>query len=138
MRDVWSDVAWPKQAGPEFTDGFSKLQHGQPPIIETMVLVPGVLLEQMGKVKARPKLHHSPLRQSGPEPDSRYMSRKEYVQLAEAEVPIEASVRKGAAIEPKTPEPPKSADTAEAGVWRCVADGSRPRAFHRSKEAGRG
>ena len=26
----------PKKAGPEFTDGFSKLQHGQPPIIETM------------------------------------------------------------------------------------------------------
>ena len=25
-----------RQAGPEFTDGFSKLQHGQPPIIETM------------------------------------------------------------------------------------------------------
>ena len=29
------------------------------------------------------------------------MSRKEYVQLAEAEVPIEASVRKGAPVEPK-------------------------------------
>lgn len=61
------------EAGPEFTDGFSKLQHGQPPIIETMVLVPGVQVEQLGKVK------------SGPEPDSRFMSRKEYVQLAEAE-----------------------------------------------------
>ncbi|CAK9040477.1 unnamed protein product [Durusdinium trenchii] len=38
-----------------------------------MVLVPGVQVEQLGKVK------------SGPEPDSRFMSRKEYVQLAEAE-----------------------------------------------------
>lgn len=83
------------EAGPEFTDGFSKLQHGQPPIIETMVVVPGVLLEQMGKVKA------------GPEPESRFMSRKEYVLLAEAEVPTEASFRKGA--------PAASSDSQGAG-----------------------
>jgi len=82
------------EAGPEFTDGFSKLQHGQPPIIETMVVVPGVLLEQMGKVK------------SGPEPDSRFMSRKEYVLLAEAEVPTEASFRKGG-----NPPPAASSDS---------------------------
>lgn len=61
------------EAGPEFTDGFSKLQHGQPPIIETMVLVPGVQVEQLGKLK------------SGPDSDSRFMSRREYVQLVEAE-----------------------------------------------------
>ncbi|CAE7257657.1 XCP1, partial [Symbiodinium pilosum] len=66
-------------ASPEFTDGFSKLQHGQPPILETMVVVPGVTLEQLGKVK------------SGPDDEKRFLSRREYVQLAEQEVALDSS-----------------------------------------------
>eukprot|EP00930_Biecheleria_cincta_P085187 TRINITY_DN74598_c0_g1_i1.p1 TRINITY_DN74598_c0_g1~~TRINITY_DN74598_c0_g1_i1.p1 ORF type:complete len:682 (+),score=148.53 TRINITY_DN74598_c0_g1_i1:88-2046(+) len=63
---------------PEFTDGFSKLQHGQPPILETMMVQSGVILESMGK------------RKPGPEPDGeRFMSRREYVQLAEREVAMD-------------------------------------------------
>eukprot|EP00931_Biecheleriopsis_adriatica_P116758 TRINITY_DN92352_c0_g1_i1.p1 TRINITY_DN92352_c0_g1~~TRINITY_DN92352_c0_g1_i1.p1 ORF type:complete len:647 (-),score=157.28 TRINITY_DN92352_c0_g1_i1:74-2014(-) len=67
---------------PEFTDGFSKLQHGQPPILETMVVMPGVTLESMGK------------RKSGPEAEAeRFMSRKEYVQLAEREVAMDGGYK---------------------------------------------
>merc|ERR1719159_582420 len=57
----------------EFTDSFSKLQHGQPPILETMVVQTGVVLESSGKKK------------QGVEPafGERQMSRKEYVQLTE-------------------------------------------------------
>lgn len=63
---------------PEFADGFSKLQHGQPPILETMLVQSGVTLESMGK------------RKPGPEPDGeRFMSRREYVQLAEREVAMD-------------------------------------------------
>ncbi|CAE7221326.1 XCP1 [Symbiodinium natans] len=90
-------------ASPEFTDGFSKLQHGQPPILETMVVVPGVTLEQLGKMKAavaplfmwktalpNPSILCScfcpPSVQSGPDDEKRFLSRREYVQLAEQEV----------------------------------------------------
>mmetsp|Transcript_85910 Transcript_85910/g.152178 ORF Transcript_85910/g.152178 Transcript_85910/m.152178 type:complete len:620 (+) Transcript_85910:93-1952(+) len=68
---------------PEFTDGFSKLQHGQPPILETMVVQPGVMLESVGKRKAGPEVDQG----------SRYMSRKEYVQLAEREVAMDGGYR---------------------------------------------
>lgn len=64
----------------EFTDGFSKLQHGQPPILETMAVQPGVTLESMGK------------RKLGPDPNAEgHMSRKEYVQLAEREEALGSS-----------------------------------------------
>eukprot|EP00971_Amphidinium_carterae_P131538 2604835-Amphidinium_carterae.1 len=59
----------------DFTDSFSKLQHGQPPIMDTMNVKAGVVLEQQGKVKA------------GAGQDNRQMSRKEYIQMAEREVP---------------------------------------------------
>ncbi|CAJ1449789.1 unnamed protein product, partial [Effrenium voratum] len=86
------------ETGPEFTDGFSKLQHGQPPILDTMVVVPGVTLEQMGKHK------------SGPESDSRFMSRKEYVQLAEAEVPESGFRPRGSIEEPQASREPNVSD----------------------------
>lgn len=60
----------------EFPDNFAKLQHGQPPIMETMMMKPGVSLSSQGRSKV------------GPEPDNpnRQMSRKEYFFLAEKEV----------------------------------------------------
>eukprot|EP00413_Alexandrium_margalefii_P032713 CAMPEP_0204557216 /NCGR_PEP_ID=MMETSP0661-20131031/30168_1 /ASSEMBLY_ACC=CAM_ASM_000606 /TAXON_ID=109239 /ORGANISM="Alexandrium margalefi, Strain AMGDE01CS-322" /LENGTH=214 /DNA_ID=CAMNT_0051564333 /DNA_START=18 /DNA_END=659 /DNA_ORIENTATION=- len=61
----------------EFTDGFSKLQHGQPPILDTMSVQSGVVLESMGKKKAGADI-------SGRNPNQ--MSRKEYVVLAQQEV----------------------------------------------------
>lgn len=60
----------------QFTDSFSRLQHGQPPILETMVVQPGVAIESQGKKKAGPERHMG----------ERQMSRKEYVALAEREV----------------------------------------------------
>mmetsp|Transcript_67552 Transcript_67552/g.162178 ORF Transcript_67552/g.162178 Transcript_67552/m.162178 type:complete len:596 (+) Transcript_67552:133-1920(+) len=68
----------------DFTDSFSKLQHGQPPIMDTMNVKPGVVLEQQGKVKAGAG------RESG-----RQMSRKEYIQMAEREVPSFNAARGG-------------------------------------------
>lgn len=83
-KEVSSPVALPsknkrstetdKKQGIEFTDFFSKLQHGQPPILETMAVQPGVTLESMGKKKMG---HESNA--------DGHMSRKEYVQLAEKE-----------------------------------------------------
>jgi len=61
----------------EFTDGFSKLQHGQPPVIETMACEPGVTVESQGRKKAGP-IHDPEFK--------RNMSRKEYVELAEREL----------------------------------------------------
>lgn len=61
----------------EFTDGFSKLQHGQPPILDTMNVQPGVVLESMGKKKAGGGMDLG---------NPRQMSRKEYVMLAQQEV----------------------------------------------------
>jgi len=57
----------------DFPDGFSKLQHGQPPILETMDVKPGVQLDVYGKTK------------SGPQATTIGcgMSRKEYVDLCE-------------------------------------------------------
>jgi len=72
-----------EHAEQEFTDSFSKLQHGQPPVLETMQVATGVTLESQGKKK------------SGPEPNfaDRQMSRKEYVQLAEREVAMDGAAR---------------------------------------------
>jgi len=60
----------------DFPDGFSKLQHGQPPILETMQVKPGVVLDVYGKSKAGP----------APSTAGGGMSRKEYVALTEKEV----------------------------------------------------
>lgn len=64
----------------DFPDGFSKLQHGQPPIMETMAVKPGVVLDVYGKSKAGPP---NAINAGG-------MSRKEYVALTEKEVAYEA------------------------------------------------
>lgn len=64
----------------DFPDGFSKLQHGQPPILETMVVKPGVVLDVYGKSKAGPAVSNI----------GGGMSRKEYVALTEKEVAYEA------------------------------------------------
>lgn len=68
----------------EFSDFFSKLQHGQPPILETMAVQPGVSLESMGKRKAGPVDVHSA---------DHHMSRREYVQLAEQELAMDGNGR---------------------------------------------
>jgi len=64
----------------DFPDGFSKLQHGQPPILETMMVKAGVVLDVYGKSKAGPPVL----------PAGVGMSRKEYVALTEKEVAYEA------------------------------------------------
>merc|ERR1719359_1960494 len=58
-----------------FTDNFTRLQHEQPPIIDTMEVVPGVDLEFQGKAKKGPR----------PEGQKDQMSRLEYKQLIEGE-----------------------------------------------------
>mmetsp|Transcript_62863 Transcript_62863/g.203754 ORF Transcript_62863/g.203754 Transcript_62863/m.203754 type:complete len:456 (+) Transcript_62863:175-1542(+) len=71
-----SSTAKPRK-GPadEYADGFSKLQHGQPPILETMVVQTGVSLEAMGKKK-----------NGGYSADERItMTRREYNRLAAGE-----------------------------------------------------
>merc|ERR1719191_1450266 len=65
-----------KKEEDDFPDGFSKLQHGQPPILETMQVKPGVVLDVYGKSKAGP----------APSTAGGGMSRKEYVALTEKEV----------------------------------------------------
>lgn len=55
----------------DFPDGFSKLQHGQPPILETMDVKPGVQLDVYGKTKSGPAATTIGCG----------MSRKEYVEL---------------------------------------------------------
>jgi len=80
----------------EFPDGYSKLQHGQPPIQETMVVKPGVVLDAYGKSKAGP-----PVLATGVG-----MSRKEYVALTEKEVAYEAQFN---SIDPG-PDSPGSPD----------------------------
>lgn len=57
----------------DFPDGFSKLQHGQPPILETMDVKPGVQLDVYGKTKSGPAATTIGCG----------MSRKEYVELCE-------------------------------------------------------
>jgi len=69
-----------KKEEDDFPDGFSKLQHGQPPILETMVVKPGVVLDSNGKSKPGPAVANT----------GAGMSRKEYVALTEREVAYEA------------------------------------------------
>jgi len=64
-----------KAKEPEFTDFYSKLQYGQPPIVDTMVVSPGVTLESMGRRKLGPDIDRG----------AHQMSRAEYVELAERE-----------------------------------------------------
>jgi len=83
----------------EFTDGFSKLQHGQPPILETMVMQSGVTLEAMG----RKKMGAADLI------DRHVMSRKEYNRLAANESAVDFRAGSSAAtvpIERRTAESP--------------------------------
>lgn len=92
---------------PEFTDGFSKLQHGQPPILETMTVSPGVLLESMGRKKAGPEARNE-----------RQMTRKEYVQQAERDTSLGAYSDEGspaAKAEKEEEKPAAPAAAASAG-----------------------
>mmetsp|Transcript_155248 Transcript_155248/g.298058 ORF Transcript_155248/g.298058 Transcript_155248/m.298058 type:complete len:658 (+) Transcript_155248:99-2072(+) len=57
----------------EYPDSFSKLQHAQPPILETMNMVPGVRLEFEGKEKNGPDT----MKPAG------HMSRQDYINLTE-------------------------------------------------------
>jgi len=105
----------------EFTDGFSKLQYGQPPILETMVVRSGVLLESCGKSKLGPQ-------QDNP---NRVMSRKEYVALAEREVGMEPQFSmQGSDTNPGSPTGsdgspiPSQAASGQAGSG-AVATGGR-------------
>mmetsp|Transcript_17607 Transcript_17607/g.48324 ORF Transcript_17607/g.48324 Transcript_17607/m.48324 type:complete len:645 (+) Transcript_17607:111-2045(+) len=59
----------------EFTDFFAKLQHGQPSIMETMVVKSGVTLETGGKKKPGPA-----------DGRNRQLTRKEYLTMADQEV----------------------------------------------------
>merc|ERR1719487_975090 len=58
-----------------FTDTFTRLQHEQPPIIDTMEVQPGVDLESQGKVKKGPKA----------EPLKDQMSRADYQEFIASE-----------------------------------------------------
>lgn len=90
-----------------FTDGFSKLQYGQPPILETMDVKAGVTLLALGKEK------------KGPPPDNpnRQMSRRDYVAQAEREVALGASFMSEGDGQPDAPldsDAPVQAATAAA------------------------
>eukprot|EP00405_Crypthecodinium_cohnii_P034149 CAMPEP_0206526276 /NCGR_PEP_ID=MMETSP0325_2-20121206/625_1 /ASSEMBLY_ACC=CAM_ASM_000347 /TAXON_ID=2866 /ORGANISM="Crypthecodinium cohnii, Strain Seligo" /LENGTH=392 /DNA_ID=CAMNT_0054021401 /DNA_START=54 /DNA_END=1229 /DNA_ORIENTATION=- len=67
-----------KKADDNFSDGFSRLQHGQPPILDTMQVQCGVVLEAMGKKKAGNFLAD----------DRETMTRREYNRLAERDAGI--------------------------------------------------
>lgn len=75
----------------EFTDFFSKLQHGQPPILETMAVQPGVTLESMGKRKAGQDFGYE-----------HHMSRKDYLELASREEAAGASTTSASQFRPST------------------------------------
>mmetsp|Transcript_146786 Transcript_146786/g.273352 ORF Transcript_146786/g.273352 Transcript_146786/m.273352 type:complete len:638 (-) Transcript_146786:76-1989(-) len=75
-----------KEDEDDFPDGFSKLKHGQPPILETMVVKPGVVLDSGGKQKAGPAMSHA----------GGGMSRKEYVAWTEQEGAKEAAFNQSA------------------------------------------
>jgi hypothetical protein len=74
------DKARAQKEEEDFPDGFSKLQYGQPPILETMNVKPGVLLVSHGKPKQGPAIPNS----------TGGMSRKEYVALTEKEIAYES------------------------------------------------
>lgn len=102
----------------DFPDGFSKLQHGQPPILETMVVKAGVVLDVYGKTKAGPQVA----------PTGGGMSRKEYVALTEKEVAYEAQFASTSAegeADPNSPNvgPPGTAGSRSAAGASASGDG---------------
>lgn len=107
----------------DFPDGFSKLQHGQPPILETMVVKPGVLLVSHGKPKPGPAVENT----------GRGMSRKEYVALTEKEIAYEsqfASMSDPSGISPRAGDHPDSPGQppGSRGVPRSSSAGLGPAA----------
>lgn len=70
MRKKKSEVA------EEFPDSFTKLAHGQPPIMETMSMKPGVQLDHKGKQKAG----------GPPAAKDGQMTRSDYISLASREI----------------------------------------------------
>mmetsp|Transcript_17626 Transcript_17626/g.32090 ORF Transcript_17626/g.32090 Transcript_17626/m.32090 type:complete len:630 (-) Transcript_17626:53-1942(-) len=113
-----------KENEDDFPDGFSKLKHGQPPILETMVVKPGVVLDSGGKQKAGPAVKHS----------GGGMSRKEYVAWTEQEGAKEAAFNQIADA--------KEENTEDKGDASPQAPGERPGSSGRpdtaSKSAGPG
>mmetsp|Transcript_78330 Transcript_78330/g.148881 ORF Transcript_78330/g.148881 Transcript_78330/m.148881 type:complete len:635 (-) Transcript_78330:113-2017(-) len=113
-----------KEDEDDFPDGFSKLKHGQPPILETMVVKPGVVLDSGGKQKAGPAVKHS----------GGGMSRKEYVAWTEQEGAKEAAFNQIADA--------KEENTEDKGDASPQAPGERPGSSGRpdtaSKSAGPG
>lgn len=66
----------------EFPDTFTKLKHAQPPILDTMHVVPGVMLEYSGQSKPGPEVQ-KPAGQ---------MSRKDYINLTELQMSTDISI----------------------------------------------
>jgi len=81
---------------PEFPDGFSKLKHMQPPILDTMLLRPGVVLETSGKTK-----------KGGPVSKVGHMTREQYLRQAAIEVGSAGASADGP-TEPASPPPPSN------------------------------
>lgn len=109
----------------EFTDGFSKLQHGQPPILETMNVQPGVTLESMGKKKAGADL---------PAGNHRQMSRKEYVMLAQQEVAMDMQFHSDGSSPSKQPVDARGDESVEAPGKAEVAAEPSYRSASKTKE----
>jgi hypothetical protein len=102
--------------GADFTDFFAKLQDGQPPILETMLVKAGVTLEAQGQKAIGPDL-----------PDQRRtMSRKEYVQHAEKELAGEGgtSVSGGGSKAPQAYSTDSPGPGAPIGVGGGATDES--------------
>lgn len=93
----------PKVIEPEYSDSFSKLLHGQPPILETMVVQAGVTLEALGKKKAG----------SHGLDDRGTMSRREYNRMAERDV---AADYRGSLSGPATAGVAPGEDGSAAGL----------------------
>lgn len=66
----------------EFPDTFTKLKHAQPPILDTMHVVPGVMLEFSGQSKPGPDVQ---------KPKGQ-MSRKDYINLTEMQMSLDLDV----------------------------------------------
>lgn len=94
----------------EFTDGYSKLQYGQPPILDTMNVQQGVVIEAGGKKKSGIPDNH----------ERSVMSRKEYNQLAEQE--MASGGYPGAGMSSHATEATQPSNTAAATA--AAADGA--------------
>jgi hypothetical protein len=110
----------------DFPDGFSKLQHGQPPILETMVVKAGVVLDVYGKSKAGPAISAG----GG-------MSRKDYVNWTEKEIAYEAQFAStsdpsadapGGGVGPDGFPTPVGSPPASRGMQRQESSGSKAQA----------